>query len=274
MIKKCKFNSDSEFNKMNIEKYNLKKPNIYILIILLSGLGLLSLIPIGKSFTNNFTSDIDEFKELIQNSPDECWRKPAKIRKDVVLYKLSKVQELIYNEIFEDAYNKMLYDIKPKLTGLKTNEEADSWGDGVFKNPWIICEDLKELFLFECDLILSEINPLNIYDDDTPPTIEVQYEGGYTTEDVTEWIVHIKDLESGLKLINITVDGEVRYYDDQLDGTIEVYYNVAVPPIEGFHVLRVWAINNDGSPDESFFQATIEVQPPGNGGGGGPIIIG
>ncbi len=35
------------------------------------------------------------------------------------------------------AYDMLLHDLKPKLTGLKTDEHEVPWGKGVFNNPWV-----------------------------------------------------------------------------------------------------------------------------------------
>jgi len=61
---------------------------------------------------------------------------------------------------YAEAYDKLLHDIKPKLTGLKTNEFEEPWGNGVFKNPWVNCEELQEMFKVECNQILSHLTIL------------------------------------------------------------------------------------------------------------------
>lgn len=62
---------------------------------------------------------------------------------------------------YTEAYDKLLHDIKPKLTGLKTNENEDSWGNGAFSNPWITCEELQEEFREVCNQILIHLLMLN-----------------------------------------------------------------------------------------------------------------
>ena len=43
----------------------------------------------------------------------------------------------------------------PKLTGLKTDENEDPWGNGVFNNPWVTYEALQDEFRLDCNVILS-----------------------------------------------------------------------------------------------------------------------
>lgn len=104
---------------------------------------------------------IDILIETIQDSPDECWRKPASNRKDTMINKLTTLKDMVSLNNLEDAYDKLLHDIKPKLTGLKTDENEEEWGNGTFKNPWVIC-DLG--FQEYCNVILSRLkngNPGN-----------------------------------------------------------------------------------------------------------------
>ena len=103
-------------------------------------------------------SQIDNLKEVVQSSQDEFWRETAQSRKDVIRGKLTILQELILEENFEDAYDKLLHDIKPKLTGLKTDENKESWGNGIFKNPWVTDGDLQDEFCEKCNTILSQIH--------------------------------------------------------------------------------------------------------------------
>jgi hypothetical protein len=102
-------------------------------------------------------SKINDLIEKIVESPEDCWRKPAQNRKDTMIYKLTSLKELILQELFEEAYNKMLHDIKPKLTALKTDENEEPWGNGTFKQPWVVCEDLRNVFRVDCNSILNDL---------------------------------------------------------------------------------------------------------------------
>lgn len=50
-----------------------------------------------------------------------------------------------------------------KLTGLKTDENEDPWGNGIFKNPWVTCDELQEAFRLICNQILTHITSLTSY---------------------------------------------------------------------------------------------------------------
>ena len=103
---------------------------------------------------------IDQLIDKIQASNEDCWRKPASNRKITTVNKLTELKDLISSNNLEDAYDKLLHDIKPKLTGLKTDENEEPWGNGEFKNPWVICTDLQEEFRLDCNDILYYIkNP-------------------------------------------------------------------------------------------------------------------
>nr|MDO8114878.1 hypothetical protein [Candidatus Sigynarchaeota archaeon] len=39
---------------------------------------------------------------------------------------------------FSSAHDILLFVIKPRLTGLQTDENGLPWGDGIFDNPWIV----------------------------------------------------------------------------------------------------------------------------------------
>ena len=67
---------------------------------------------------------------------------------------------MIDTPIFLDAYNKLLHDIKPKLTGLKTDENCIPWGNGVFNNPWVDSYDFQESLLLDCNVLLLNIQIL------------------------------------------------------------------------------------------------------------------
>ena len=218
---------------------------IFLIILTIS-----AWITFGEANTDDinyeFSFDLEEFKEKIQNSPDECWKKPAQKRKNAICNKIDELQELINEENFEKAYDKLLHDIKPKLTGLKTDENEEPWGNGVHKQPWVTCENLQEEFRVECNLILSEINPLSIYDDDkTPPVISIIYEGGYYVSNPGVWHVDIEDLESGLDEVIIEVNGIVEMHDINLQGVLSKSYDVSVPAIVGINTIVVTATNND-----------------------------
>ncbi len=104
---------------------------------------------------------IDQVIERIESSSDDCWRKHEINRKNTMIKKLNALKELVSSANLEGAYDKLLHDIKPKLTGLKKDENEDPWGNGVFKNPWVICTNLNEEFTSDCNEILSQLKDFN-----------------------------------------------------------------------------------------------------------------
>ena len=104
--------------------------------------------------------EIDNLLQKVQGSSNESWRHPGENLKLSILDKLEILKQMIDTYVFHDAYDKLLHDVKPKLTGLKTNENEEPWGNGVFKNPWVIDADLNEEFRTDCNEILSDINIL------------------------------------------------------------------------------------------------------------------
>jgi len=111
-----------------------------------------------KQFVN---WEIDQLNKDIQQSPEECWSGPVSNRKFALNNKVNELKDLISLNAFRDAYDKLLHDIKPKLTGLKTDENEEPWGNGVFNNPWVIYADLQEIFRIDCNVILTHITILN-----------------------------------------------------------------------------------------------------------------
>ncbi len=100
---------------------------------------------------------VDDLVDAIDSSSDDCWRTPAGNRKATMINKLFEVKDLSCSDNFEEAYDKLLHDIKPKLTGLKTDENENSWGNGIFDNPWVICSELQEAFKSTCNELLSQL---------------------------------------------------------------------------------------------------------------------
>jgi hypothetical protein len=100
---------------------------------------------------------MDDLISAIEDSADDCWCNPGANRKSTMIDKLNDVKDLSCAENYAEAYDKLLHDIKPKLTGLKTDENENPWGNGVFKNPWVTCSDLQEAFRTACNAILTQL---------------------------------------------------------------------------------------------------------------------
>jgi hypothetical protein len=104
--------------------------------------------------------NIDNLKEKLQTSSDEYWRNPLNSHKETLDEKLNTLKHMIDTLVFLDAYNKMLHDIKTKLTGLKTDENENPWGNGVFTNPWVENNDFQESLRLDCNELLLLIQIL------------------------------------------------------------------------------------------------------------------
>lgn len=96
---------------------------------------------------------IENLKEKITLSDNENWGKKAENRKKTVFHKIDEVLNLYEEGLISEAYDKFLHDIKPKLTGLKEDENGELYGNGVFKKPWVITLELQAEF----DSLIDEI---------------------------------------------------------------------------------------------------------------------
>jgi len=96
----------------------------------------------------------------IQSSEDQQWLQPGENRKRVMQSKFEELYQLVSAECdnYNQVYEKLLHDIKPKLTGLKTDEHENPWGNGMFSNPWIVDPLLREYFRLWSNSILSAIS--------------------------------------------------------------------------------------------------------------------
>jgi hypothetical protein len=100
---------------------------------------------------------IDDLIDNIESSSAVSWREPSTNRKQTMIDKLIAVKDLVGTHNFEEAYDILLHDIKPKLTGLKTDENEEPWGNDIFNNPWVTCCDLQEAYRLTCNEILTRI---------------------------------------------------------------------------------------------------------------------
>ncbi|MFX0049235.1 MAG: PKD domain-containing protein, partial [Candidatus Hermodarchaeota archaeon] len=103
--------------------------------------------------------EIDQLIEKLNDCPDTCWRNSS--YKIPMINKLIELKELVSSNELAEAYDKLLHDIKPKLTGLKTDENEDTWGNGVFKDPWVTCIACQEEFCLDCNRILNHLSVLH-----------------------------------------------------------------------------------------------------------------
>ncbi|MFX0140689.1 MAG: NosD domain-containing protein [Candidatus Hodarchaeota archaeon] len=98
---------------------------------------------------------LENLKQMVIDSPNDAWRKPADNRKNAMINKIDEAIVLCENEEYLECYDKVLHDIKPKLTGLKVDEEGNPFGNGVFNNPWVIDQNLQQGFGEQTNLILG-----------------------------------------------------------------------------------------------------------------------
>ncbi len=110
--------------------------------------------------TNTLLAELDAIISLVNESPDSVWRDPALARKQEMLEKLSEIRNLVLAGDYSTAYDQLLHDIKPKLTGLKTDEDEIPWGNGVFNNPWVINEELHQVFKDQVNIVLRGLKLL------------------------------------------------------------------------------------------------------------------
>ncbi len=99
--------------------------------------------------------ELEILKQTMLDSTDSAWRNPAENRKNAMIEKIDECIVLCQNEEYNQCYDKILHDIKPKLTGLKVDEEGNPFGNGIFKNPWVVDPSLQEEFGDATDSILS-----------------------------------------------------------------------------------------------------------------------
>jgi hypothetical protein len=228
---------------MKSKKVNRK---IYLLIIILTGLALGSYIITVKTSPDDFVEEVEQFKDRVSSSPKDCWRWPAKFLKNWMVFKLDRIMDLIFEEKYKWAYMKLLYDVKPKLTGLKTDENEEPWGLCSFYWAWVKCDDLKEEFRIACNALLSHLKLGAEYDDDmTAPSISIVYSGSEFVNDPGKWEILIEDPESGMDEVTIELNGIEEIHDTNLQGVLSLSYDIPVPAIVGINTIVVIATNND-----------------------------
>ena len=108
-----------------------------------------------------FIATINDLIDYIQNIPDECWENAE--NKHAMIDKLLEIKVDISLGHLEEAYDKLLHDVKPKLTALKTDENEEIWANGIFNKPWIVIEELIDVFILSCNDLLSQIQILITY---------------------------------------------------------------------------------------------------------------
>lgn len=98
---------------------------------------------------------IEDMILTIESSDPSAWRSFG--RKVVAIRQLEEVHTLISEGSLTEAYSKMVHDIKPKLTGLKTDAGETPWGNGVLNSPWVLDPGLQETLRLACNAVLNGI---------------------------------------------------------------------------------------------------------------------
>lgn len=119
------------------------------------------IVEIVKTSELSIPEKLEQLRTSILELNDDSFDKNPVQRKNALDNKIQEVNDLIELEDYSGAYDKILHDIKPKLCGIKTNENEIPWGNGVFTNPWIIDSDIQESLRIICNDILTAINSLN-----------------------------------------------------------------------------------------------------------------
>jgi hypothetical protein len=115
--------------------------------------GELVVQPLNVTITQNF----EQLRAMIRQLNATAFDKNPAQRKITLTNKIQKVIGLVEAQDYWEAYEELLYDIKPKLTGLKTDEKELPWGKGVFKDPWVIDLSAQEILRNQCNKILTEL---------------------------------------------------------------------------------------------------------------------
>ncbi len=90
--------------------------------------------------------------DAIKSTSETDWNNPH--NSQAMLNKVEELIALAEAGNYAEVYDKLLHDVKPKLTGLKVDENGNTFGDGTFKNQWI------NNFEFDINSILSALHEL------------------------------------------------------------------------------------------------------------------
>nr|MDO8112626.1 hypothetical protein [Candidatus Sigynarchaeota archaeon] len=102
--------------------------------------------------------EIATIEYMIAHAPANYWRNANNC--NAMLNKVEELIALVTNCQFQEAYNKLLNDIKPKITGLTDNENGVVFGNGIFKNAWILDGSLRQEFEVHIDAVLWALHLL------------------------------------------------------------------------------------------------------------------
>lgn len=103
----------------------------------------------------NPCDSLEDLRQMVMASPDDCWTE--KNYKGTMDAKIAECITICQSKEYGECYDKLLHDIKPKLTGVKADEEGNIFGNGIFDNPWVSCSGLQHDFALLSDYILNTL---------------------------------------------------------------------------------------------------------------------
>ncbi|MBA7526715.1 hypothetical protein ES705_18884 [subsurface metagenome] len=105
-----------------------------------------------------------------------------------------------------------------------------------------------------------------------PPFITIDYDGESFENNPGVWNVIIEDLDNGIKEVQISIDGEIYFYQENLDNIFSITYSdIPVPSTLGVHKIEVDVIDNQapdagqivgGEANTDFLEINIIATPP------------
>ncbi|MFW9822524.1 MAG: hypothetical protein ACFFE4_06295 [Candidatus Thorarchaeota archaeon] len=119
---------------------------------------IIRVLPTQDSIMHFLNMLIDE---LYTEIPEDAWVKLS--RRNAMVRRITALIDTMAEsgpEFYGEAYDRLLREIKPKLTGLKTNEEEIPWDGGIYNDPWIIIELYQEILQYTCNQLLIDIRTL------------------------------------------------------------------------------------------------------------------
>ncbi|MFW9829148.1 MAG: hypothetical protein ACFFEY_16350 [Candidatus Thorarchaeota archaeon] len=119
---------------------------------------IIRVLPTQDSIIHFLNMMIDGlYNEIPENAWEKLSRRNAMTRR---IFALIDTMSGCTPDFYEEAYDRLLREIKPKLTGLKTDEEEIPWDGGIYENPWIIDELYQEILQYTCNQLLIDVRTL------------------------------------------------------------------------------------------------------------------
>jgi len=103
---------------------------------------------------------LDQLRSTILQLPATAFDKNTAQRKTALSNQLKDLINLVNTSEYRTTYDTLVHDLKPKLTGLKTDENELPWGNGLLKNPWVIDPTVQSTLRTQCNQILFELKSM------------------------------------------------------------------------------------------------------------------